>query len=85
MVAGNESEVIAVKNRYKVWHGAWQNERGQYVSWIYAASSAQAKTLMARRLRKEWGNRYFDFSDWEVREDNVIRGGVIAPEERRTV
>jgi hypothetical protein len=74
-----------MKNRYKVWHGAWQNERGTYVSWTYAASPEQARLLIARRLRREWGNAYFDFSDWEVREDNVIHGGVIAPEERQVV
>ena len=69
-----------MKNRYKVWHGACQNERGTYVSWIYAASARQAMLLIARRLRRYWGNRYFDFSDWEVREDNIIHGGVIAPQ-----
>lgn len=69
------------KSRYKVWHGACQNEKGKYVSWIYATSAAQAKLLIARRLRKQWGNRYFDFGDWEAKEDNIIHGGVIAPEE----
>ena len=68
------------KNRYKVWHGAWQNERGTYVSWTYAASARQAMLNIARRLRKEWGNAYFDLSDWEVRLDNVIHNGVIAPQ-----